>query len=106
MGSGIKIIIKVASNSVTMSKCSYHSRNSMLSLVPSPSRRQRSNAGSHLPFAQQVADLSQNTARVLQYIENNEYRANPNPPLREEEGLQNDLQDALQDNNNSSQRVR
>ena len=54
---------------------------------------------------QQVANLTQNMARVLQYIKNQEHRANPNSPPYEEEGLQNDLHDTLQDNNNSSQRV-
>ena len=89
-GDGIKnIVIKVASNS-----------------VPSPPRRQRSNAGSHPPLTRQVVDLTQNIVRVLQYIENQEHRANSNPPPQVEERLQNDLKDTLQDNNNSSQRVR
>lgn len=46
----------------------------------------------------------ENIAKVLQYIENHEHIANPN--LRGEEWLQNDLQDGLQDNNNSLQQVR
>ena len=49
---------------------------------------------------QQVAVLMQNMTKVLQYIENEEYRANPNLPPWKEERLHNDLQDTLQDNDN------